>query len=80
MSDYAVDLRIDFNTEDETGLPWTYLPEGADRERLVPGRYIVAGAGAVVAVAQIVDVARDGLEHVRPVRGSVDRNRHLLGG
>ena len=78
MSPIAVDLRIDFNTEDETGLPWTYLPEGADRDRIVPGCYIMAGAGDAVAVAQVIDVSDDGLVHVRPVRGSVDANRHLL--
>jgi len=77
-SGVAVDLRIDFNNEDETGLPWTFLPQGADRERIVPGRYIVAGAGEAIAVAQIIDVADDGLVHVRPVRGSVEANRRLL--
>jgi len=78
MNDVAVDLRIDFNTEDETGLPWAYLDAAADRARIVPGRYIVAGAGEAVAVAQVIDVAADGLVHVRPVRGNVDENRHLL--
>lgn len=78
MSDIAVDLRIDLSTEDETGLPWTYLDDAVDRSRIVPGRYIVAGAGTAVAVAQVVDVGDDGLIHVRPVRGSVESNRHLL--
>ena len=77
MSDHTVDLRIDFNTEDETGLPWTYLGD-ADRARIIPGRYVIAGAGDAVAVAQVVDVAEDGLVHVRPVRGTVEANRHLL--
>jgi hypothetical protein len=31
-----------------------------------------------VAVAQVIDVAEDGLVHVRPVRGTVEANRHLL--
>jgi hypothetical protein len=78
MSNTAVDLRIDFNTEDETGLPWAYLEAAVDRDRIVPGRYVVAGAGSAVAVAQVVDVADDGLVHVRPVRGTVDENRHFL--
>ncbi len=77
MSDQTVDLRIDFNTEDETGLPWTYLGD-ADPSRIVPGRYVIAGAGDAVAVAQVVDVADDGLVHVKPVRGTVQANRHLL--
>lgn len=74
----AVDIRIDFNTEDETGLPWTYLDEAADRDRIVPGRYVIAGAGSAIAVAQIIDVADDGLVHVRAVRGTIEENRHLL--
>ncbi len=78
MSDATVDLRIDFNTEDETGLPWAYLDAAADRSRIVPGRYILAGAGEAEAVAQVIDVAADGLVHVRPVRGNVEQNRHLL--
>jgi hypothetical protein len=74
----AVDIRVDFNTEDETGLPWTYLDAASDPARIVVGRYVIAGAGTAIAVAQVVDVAEDGLVHVRPVRGSVDDNRHLL--
>lgn len=77
MSDHPVDLRIDFNTEDESGLPWTYLGD-ADRARIVPGRYVVAGAGDAIAVVQVVDLDDDGLVHVRPVRGTVEANRHLL--
>jgi hypothetical protein len=77
MSDHTVDLRIDFNTEDETGLPWTYLGD-ADGSRIIPGRHVIAGAGDAVAVAEVVDVAEDGLVHVRPVGGTVESNRNLL--
>ena len=78
MSNIAVDLRIDFNTEDETGFPWTYLDAAVDTERVVPGCYLIAGAGEAVAVAPVVDVTDDGIVHVRPVRGTVEENRHLL--
>lgn len=78
MSNIAVDLRIDFNTEDETGLPWAYLDAAADPDRIVPGRYITAGAGEAVSVAQVIDLADDGVVHVRPVRGTIEENRHLL--
>ncbi len=78
MSD-AVELLIDFNSEDETGFPWAYLDASADRARIVPGRYVLAGASSAVAVAQVVDLADDGLVHVRPVQGTVEENRHLLG-
>jgi len=77
MSSFAVDLRVDLNTEDETGFPWTYLDERSDRDRIVPGRYVIAGEA--VAVTEVMDVSDDGLVHVRPVRGTVESNRHLLG-
>jgi hypothetical protein len=78
VSDIPIDLRIDLQTEDDTGLPWTYIDQASNRSRIVPGRYIVAGAGTAVAVAQVIDVDDDGLVHIRPVRGSVEANRHLL--
>jgi hypothetical protein len=77
MSD-GVHLRIDLGAEDETGLPWTYLPPGSVPPGVVPGRHVIAGAGDAVAVVQVVDVAEDGLVHVKPVRGTVESNRHLL--
>ena len=55
-----IDLFVDLNTEDETGLPWTYLGQAADPSLVVPGRLLVVGAGSAVAVAEVVDVAADG--------------------
>ncbi len=66
-----IDLIVDLNTEDETGLPWTYLDQAPDQSVTVPGRKIVVGAGSAIAVAQVVDVAADGLVHVRPLPGRV---------
>lgn len=74
----TVELRIDLRTEDETGLPWTYLGDDADLSSILPGRYVIAGAGDAVAAAQILDVAEDGLVHVKPVRGTAESNRQLL--
>lgn len=79
MSSFAVDLRVDHNTEDETGFPWTYLDERSDRDRIIPGRYVIAGAGEAVAVVQVMDVADDGPVRVRVVPGTVETNGHLLG-
>ena len=61
------DLFVDLNTEDETGLPWSYLDQAVDPSVVVPGRLIVVGSGSAVAVAQVIDVGTDGLVHVRPV-------------
>lgn len=73
-----VDLFVDLNTEDETGLPWSLLTEATDRSRIVPGAHIVVGSGQVRAVALVVDVTDDGVVHVRPLPGPVSAHQHLL--
>jgi len=80
MSDQLepLDLPVDLNTMDETGLPWAYLKRAADPARIIPGSHIIVGAGNVRAVATVVDVV-EGVVHVRPLRGPVSQHRHLLG-
>lgn len=80
MGALDVDLPLDLNTMDETGLPWTFLDRASDPSRIIPGRHIVVGSGAAVAVALVVDVGvgDDALVHVQPLRGSVEFNAHLL--
>ena len=73
----AVDLLVDLNTMDETGLPWAFLDEAPHPERVIPGRYIVAGSGAARAVALVIDIT-DGIVHIQPLRGSIASNRRLL--
>lgn len=73
-----IDLPLDLNTIDETGLPWTYLDQAGDASRVIPGRHLVVGSGAALAVAVVVDVGVDGIVHVQPVRGSVEANAQLL--
>ncbi len=75
--DDTVDLVVDFNTMDETGLPWAFLDEAPHPDRVLPGAYIVAGSGAARAVALVVDIV-DGIVHVQPMRGSVASNLQLL--
>ena len=70
-----IDLFVDLNTEDETGLPWTYLDQALDPSIVLPGRLLIVGAGAAVAVAEVVDVGADGLVHVRPLPGPVSAER-----
>ena len=70
-----IDLFVDLNTEDETGLPWTYLDQAADPSVVVPGRLIVVGSGSAVTIAEVIDVAADGLVHVRPLPGPVTEQR-----
>jgi hypothetical protein len=73
-----LDLVVDLNTMDDTGLPWAFLDDALRPERVVPGEYVVVGSGVVRAVAPVVDVA-DCIVHVWPLRGPVAKHRHLLG-
>lgn len=72
-----VDLVVDLNTMDDTGLPWAFLKRAVDPSRIVPGGHIVVGAGKVRAVATVVDIV-DGIVHVQPLKGPVGQHRHLL--
>jgi len=74
---YQLDLPVDLNTIDDSGLPWAFLDASPDPPTVTPGRFIVVGSGAARAVAQVVDID-DGVVHVRPLRGSVASNSHLL--
>ncbi len=75
----AIELPIDLNTMDDTGLPWTFLDQAADPLRVVPGAHLGAGSGTVRGVVVVVDVTEDGIAHVCDVPGSVEDNAHLLG-
>lgn len=72
-----LDLRVDLNTEDDTGLPWAFLRDARDPSVIQEGNWIVVGSGSVRAVAQVVQVVDD-LVWVRPLPGPVDRYRDLL--
>ena len=72
-----LDLRVDLNTEDDTGLPWAFLRDARDPSLIQEGNWIIVGSGSVRAVAQVVQV-EDGLVWVRPLPGAVERYRDLL--
>ena len=66
-TDIELDLVVDLNTMDDTGLPWAFLDDA----------HVIVGSGQVRAVALVVDVTGD-IVHVLPLRGSVAANAHLL--
>ena len=72
-----IDLPVDLNTIDDTGLPWAFLDQAPDQGGVQVGRFIVVGSGAARAVAQVVDI-EDGIVHVRPLAGSVASHARLL--
>lgn len=73
-----IDIDIDWNTQDDTGLPWTFADEAAVPDRIVPGAFVVAGRGTAVAVAEVVDRDVDGVVHLRALPGPTSAHLHLL--
>ncbi|MFT3853853.1 MAG: hypothetical protein QM733_14100 [Ilumatobacteraceae bacterium] len=74
----AVDLRVDLNTEDDTGLPWAFLRDARDPSIVREGAWLIVGSGNARAVAQVAQVDGD-LVWVRPLPGPVSRYRDLVG-
>lgn len=73
-----IDIDIDWNTMDDTGLPWSFVDEAADPAKIVPGAFVVAGRGTAIAVAEVIDAGEDGVVHLRDVGGAVEENLHLV--
>ena len=74
-----IDIDVDWNTMDDTGLPWTFVDAAADPSKIVPGAFVVAGRGTAIAVAEVVDVGEDGVVHLRDMGGTIEKNLHLIG-
>ncbi len=72
-----IDLVVDLNSEDDSGLPWTLIDEAAEPSLVVEGAWLVVGQGSVRAVAQVIEVDGE-IVRVRALPGPVDRHRHLL--
>jgi hypothetical protein len=80
MTTLPLDLFVDLNTMDETGLPWSYVDQATDQSKIRVGTFIVVGGGLVRGVARVVDIAGDGVVHVLPMPGPPSDHLHLLGG
>ena len=78
MIERPVDLHVDLNGEDDSGLPWGLLDRAFAPGVIVEGNWIVVGSGAARAVAQVADVEGN-VVHVRPLPGPVSRHQALLG-
>lgn len=76
-ADLPIDLTVDLNSEDESGLLWSFIDEARDRSLVVEGAWLVVGEDSTRAVAQVVEIERP-IVRVRPLPGRVDRHRHLL--
>ncbi len=72
-----VDLVVDLNSEDESGLPWSFLDEARDPALIREGAWIIVGEGSTQAVAQVVEIEGE-IVRVRPLPGPVESHRALL--
>jgi hypothetical protein len=72
-----IDLRVDLNTEDDTGLPWAFLRDAKDPSLIREGAWLVVGSGKTRAVAQVAQIDGE-LVWVRPMPGPVSHYRHLI--
>jgi hypothetical protein len=72
-----IDLVVDLNSEDESGLPWSFLDEARDPSLIREGAWLIVGEGTVRAVAQVIEIEGD-IVRVRPLPGPVDEHRALL--
>jgi hypothetical protein len=76
-----VDIPADLNSEDETGLIWTFLDEADDQTIILPGEVIVAGSPLTPAVCEVVDLVdkpTGTIVHLRILPGTIDHYRRLL--
>lgn len=76
-----VDIPADLNSEDETGLVWTFLDEAADPDLIRPGALVVAGTEHTPAVCEVVDLVdkpAGTIVHLRILPGALSQYRRLL--
>jgi hypothetical protein len=69
-----VDIAADLNSEDETGLVWTFLDEAAGPSLIRSGEVIVAGSELTRAVCQVVDLVdkpAGTVVHLRVLPGNI---------
>ncbi|MET0580190.1 MAG: hypothetical protein ABW122_16145 [Ilumatobacteraceae bacterium] len=76
-----VDIAADLNSEDETGLVWTFLDEASDPSVIRPGEVVVAGSELTPAVCEVVDLVdrpAGTVVHLRVLPGTIEQYRRLL--
>jgi hypothetical protein len=76
-----IDIAADLNSEDETGLVWTFLDEATDTSIIRPGEVVVAGSELTPAVCEVVDLVEKSagtVVHLRVLPGTIEQYRRLL--
>jgi hypothetical protein len=76
-----VDIAADLNSEDETGLVWTYLDEAREPSVIRPREIVVAGTELTSAVCEVVDLVEQPtgtIVHLRVLPGTLAQYRKLV--
>ena len=76
-----VDIAADLDSEDETGVVWTFLREASDWSIIRPGAIVPAGselASAVCEVVDLVDEPAGTVVHLRVPPGTIEQHPRLL--
>ena len=76
-----VDIPAVLNSEDETGLVWTFLDEADDPSIIKPGEVVIAGSPLTPAVCEVVDrfdMPAGTIVHLRVPPGTIEQNRSLV--
>lgn len=71
-----VDIAADLNSEDETGLVWTFLDEAPDPSTIRPGAVVIAGSEFASAVCEVVDLVEKPagtVVHLRALPGTIEQ-------
>ena len=76
-----IDIPADLNSEDETGLVWTYLDEAREPAVIRPREIVVAGTELTSAVCEVVDLVEKPtgtIVHLRVLPGTIAQYRKLV--
>ncbi len=76
-----IDIAADLNSEDETGLVWTYLDEAREPAVIQPREIVVAGTELTSAVCEVVDLVEQPtgtIVHLRVLPGTLAQYRKLV--
>lgn len=76
-----VDVPADLNSEDNTGLVWTFLDEADDPSIIKSGQLVAPGSPLAPAVCDLVDLVdkpAGTIVHLRVLPGTIEQYRRLL--
>ncbi|MDP4013144.1 MAG: hypothetical protein Q8P38_00760 [Candidatus Nanopelagicales bacterium] len=77
VEELDIDLPLDLQTENESGLPYALLAHARHPERIAEGEWIIVGSPNVNAVARVIEV-RNGIVEVEPLHGPARKWLHLI--